>query len=54
MLAKVHKSAAWRDYMTRNRYEDVYMNAEELARWLAAQQVEVTQFLTEMGLVLKK
>ena len=38
----------------RNRYEDVYLNAGELAKWLAAQQVEVTQFLTEMGLVLKK
>ena len=54
MLAKVHKSAQWRDYMARNMYEDVYMNAGELAQWLAAQQVEVTQFLTEMGLVLKK
>jgi len=54
MLAKVHKSAAWRDYMARNMYEDVYMNAEELAKWLITQQVEMTQFLTEMGLALKK
>lgn len=54
MLARVHKSPQWRDYMARNRYEDVYLNAGELAKWLAAQQVEVTQFLTEMGLVLKK
>ncbi len=54
MLAKVHKSAGWREYMARNMYEDVYMNAEEMARWLAAQQVEMTQFLTEMGLALKK
>ncbi len=54
MLAKVHKSAGWRDYMARNMYEDVYMNAEELSRWLAGQQVEMTQFLTEMGLALKK
>ena len=54
MLAKVHKSAAWRDYMARNLYEDVYLNAEALSRWLAAQQVEVAQFLTEMGLALKK
>jgi putative tricarboxylic transport membrane protein len=53
-VAKVHKSAAWRDYMARNHYEDVYMNAEAFTRWLAAQQVEVTQFLTEMGLALKK
>ena len=53
-LAKVHKSAGWRDYMARNMYEDVYMNAEELGRWLATQQVEMKEFLTEMGLVLKK
>ena len=53
-LAKVHKSAAWRDYMTRNMYEDVYMNAGELSKWLASQQAEMMQYLTEMGLALKK
>ena len=40
--------------MARNMYEDVYMNSEEFGRWLAVQQVELTQFLTEMGLALKK
>ena len=53
-LAKVHKSASWREYMARNMYEDVYMNAEDLSKWLASQQVEMTQFLTEMGLAVKK
>ena len=53
-LAKVHKSAAWREYMARNMYEDIYMNAEELSKWLAAQQAEMMQYLTEMGLALKK
>ena len=53
-LAKVYKSAAWRDYMTRNMYENVYMNSEEFARWLADQKPELTQYLTEMGLALKK
>ncbi len=53
-LARVYKSAAWRDYMTRNSYEAVYMNAEEFARWLADQKGELTQYLTEMGLALKK
>jgi putative tricarboxylic transport membrane protein len=53
-LAKVHKSAGWRDYMARNMYEDVYMNAEQMSKWLAAQQTEMTQFLTEIGLVTKK
>ena len=53
-LAKVHKSAAWRDYMARNLYEDVYMNGEEFNKWLAAQQVELGQFLAEIGLAAKK
>ena len=54
VFAKVHKSAAWRDYMARNMYEDIYMNAEEFTRFLAASQVEMNKFLTEMGLALKK
>ena len=53
-LAKVHKSAAWRDYMTRNLYEDVYMNGEEFGKWLASQRVEITQFLAEIGLASRK
>lgn len=53
-LAKVHKSPAWQDYMARNMYEDVYMNSEELTRWLVGQQPEITRFLMEMGLVMKK
>jgi len=53
-LARVHKSAAWKDYMARNMYEDVYMNADEMTKWLVTQQGEITRFLTEMGLVVKK
>jgi putative tricarboxylic transport membrane protein len=53
-FAKVHKSAAWREYMARNLYEDLYMNADEFTRYLQAQQTEFTRFLTEMGLALKK
>ena len=53
-LAKVQKSPMWRDYMARNMYEDVYMNADDLRRYLAVQQPEITQFLIEMGLALKK
>jgi len=53
-LARVHKSAQWKEYMARNMYEDVYMNAEEFTKWLIAQQAETARFLTEMGLVLKK
>ena len=38
----------------RNMYEDVYMNADEFAKWLAAQQTEMLQFLTDVGLASKK
>lgn len=53
-LAKVHKSPTWKEYMARNMYEDVYMNSEEMTRWLVSQRAEITSFLTEMGLVVKK
>ena len=53
-LAKVHKSPTWKEYMARNMYEDVYMNSDEMTRWLVSQQAEITRFLTEMGLVVKK
>ena len=53
-VAKVHKSALWRDFMAKNLYEDVYMNAEEFGRHLAARQVDMNRFLTDMGLVQKK
>ena len=53
-LAKVHKSAAWREYLAKNMYEDLYMNADEFGKWLAAQHVEILQFLTDIGLVHKK
>ena len=53
-VAKVHKSAGWRDFMAKFMYEDVYMNAEEFARYLATRQVDVQKFLSDMGLVQKK
>ena len=53
-IAKVYKSAAWREYMAKNMYEDLYMNADEFSKWLAAQHVEMLQFLTDIGLAQKK
>jgi hypothetical protein len=40
--------------MARSMYEDVYMNSEQLTRWLKEQAPELTRFITEMGLVQKK
>jgi hypothetical protein len=39
--------------MAKNMYEDVYMNAEEFAKWLAAHHAEMAQFLGEIGLSKK-
>ena len=40
--------------MAKNMYEDVYMNAEEFGRCLAARQIDMNRILTDMGLVPKK
>jgi putative tricarboxylic transport membrane protein len=53
-VAKVHKSAGWRDFMAKNLYEDIYMNAEEFGRHLAARQVDMNRFLSDSGLMQKK
>ncbi|MES2561673.1 MAG: tripartite tricarboxylate transporter substrate binding protein [Pseudomonadota bacterium] len=53
-VAKVHKSTGWRDFMAKNLYEDVYMNAEEFGRHLAARQVDMNRFLSDSGLMQKK
>ena len=53
-LAKVHKSPGWQKYMKRNMYEDLYLNAEDMTRWLVSEQADYARFLTEVGLVMKK
>jgi tripartite-type tricarboxylate transporter receptor subunit TctC len=53
VFRKVYSSASWKDFMMKNHYEDVYMNADEFGRYLAARQSEFRTFLTEMGLALK-
>ena len=47
-------SAAWRDYMKRNMYEQQYMNGADFGRYLAARSTEMTQFLGDIGLAHKK
>jgi len=54
MVAKAYKSTAWRDYMTRNMYEEQYMNGEEFGRYLNARYADMNQFLTDVGLANKK
>jgi putative tricarboxylic transport membrane protein len=53
-VARIHKSTGWKEYMARNYYEDVYLNADDYAKHLAARNVEMMKFLTEVGLAQKK
>ena len=53
-LAKEQKSPGWQEYMKRNMYEDLYLNAEDMTRWLVSEQADYARFLTEVGLVMKK
>jgi putative tricarboxylic transport membrane protein len=50
MVARVYRSAGWRDYMRRNQYEEAYLNAQETTRYMAARQPEIAKFLAEVGL----
>ena len=52
-FANVYKSAAWRDYMRRNYYEEVYMNGVELTRHMTEIKPAVEQFIKELGLANK-
>lgn len=54
MIAKAYKTAAWRDYMKRNMYEEQYMNGQEFGRYLAVRYVDMNEFLTDVGLAHKK
>ncbi len=52
-LAKVYRSPAWKEYMKRNSYEEVYMNGSDFGRHLLAEQPRMTQYIHEMGLAGK-
>ncbi len=53
VFEKVYKSAAWRDYMRRNYYEDVYMNGAELTRHMTEIKPDVERFIRDLGLANK-
>jgi tripartite-type tricarboxylate transporter receptor subunit TctC len=52
-LKKVHDSAAWQDFATRNMYEDTYLGGAEFAQYLVKHREEMRQFLVAIGLVPK-
>ena len=46
---RAHKSAQWRDYATRNMYENTYMGSAQLTQYLAKQMPTVAEFMAFIG-----
>jgi putative tricarboxylic transport membrane protein len=53
-VVKIYKSPAWREYLAKNMYEDVYLNGEEFGRHIAERHAEMLKFLTDVGLAQQK
>jgi tripartite-type tricarboxylate transporter receptor subunit TctC len=50
MLAKVHQSAEWKEYSTRNLLDSTYLDAAAWGRYLAERQPDMVQFMRDAGL----
>lgn len=46
---RAHKSALWRDYATKNMYENTYMGSAQLTQYLAKQMPVVAEFMEFIG-----
>ena len=48
-LERAHKSALWRDYSTKNMYEDTYMGSAAFAQYLAKTLPMIGEFMEAVG-----
>ncbi len=46
---RAHKSAGWRDYATKNMYENTFMGSAALSQYLAKQMPVVGEFMDSVG-----
>jgi putative tricarboxylic transport membrane protein len=53
VFEKAHRTAAWKEYATRNVFDDVFLQGEQFGAWLKKQQPELVQFARDAGLVKK-
>lgn len=49
-LLKAHQSPIWRDYAKQNKYEDVWMDSAEFARYLTEQRAVQGDFVKSIGM----
>jgi tripartite-type tricarboxylate transporter receptor subunit TctC len=48
-LKRVHDSAAYREFATRNNFEDMYMGSAEFGKYLAQLSTEMAAFLAHIS-----
>lgn len=53
-MEQVHKSAAWKEIVKRNIYEDVFMGSAEFTKFLVTRMAEYSVFYEAVGLGKKK
>jgi tripartite-type tricarboxylate transporter receptor subunit TctC len=51
---KAYRSREWKEYATRNAFEDVFLKGPEFGRWLKEQQPALVQFTRDVGLAKQK
>lgn len=49
-LERAHKSPLWREYATKNMYENTYMGSAEFSQYLASRLVEMGDFMVAVGI----
>jgi putative tricarboxylic transport membrane protein len=52
-LERAHKSAQWRDYATKNMYENTYMGSAAFSQWLTKNMGAIGEFMEAVGIARK-
>jgi putative tricarboxylic transport membrane protein len=53
VFEKAHRTEAWKEFASRNMFEDVFMQGEQFEQWLLQQRPGLVQFIREVGLAKK-
>lgn len=51
LVTRAHDTADWRDVLTKNGFDDLYLTGPDYGAFLASEQQRVIEILTQIGLV---
>jgi tripartite-type tricarboxylate transporter receptor subunit TctC len=49
-LERAHKSPQWKEFATRNMYENTYMGSAAFSQWLAKTMPAMAEFMEAVGI----